>query len=59
MESSVSVGLDNNGVGHKYEQVSLDDLDLETDCITDGHMPHGEIENLQSTSPGRSNNEYM
>ena len=56
MESSTSVGQDNNGVGHKYEKVSLDDLDLETDGITEGHMLHREIETLQSAGPGRSNN---
>ena len=56
MESPTSVGQDNNGVGHKYEQVSLDEADLETDGFINGHMPHGEIETLQSAGPGRSNN---
>ena len=50
MESSASVGQDNNGVG--YEKVSQDDLDLETDGITEGNMPHREMEALQSTGPG-------
>ena len=53
MESSTSVGHDNNGVNHKYEKVSLDDIDLESDGPTEGHMPHHELQYLQSSGPGR------
>ena len=53
MESSTSAGQDNNGVSHKYEKVSPDDLDIETDGPSESHIPHREIEHLHSTGPGR------
>ena len=52
-DSSTSFGHDNIGVSHKYEKVSLDDVDVEIDGPTEDHTPHHELDNLNSSGPGR------